>query len=102
MEDQTRFIFHQGFDEPMRIAGFTLAEVGSSLSLGFIVVLCFKGFWSLLGLIVFITCLVMIKKTAHKHKARGTTLHLRWRFGFWKGKHALPRFPESNKTRFDN
>lgn len=102
MEEQTRFVFNQGFDEPMRIAGFTLAEIGTSLCFGFIVVLCFKGFLSLLGLGVFIACLVIIKKTAHKNKARGTTLHLRWRFGFWKGKNALSRFPESNKTRFDN
>lgn len=102
MEDQNRFVFYSGFDEPMKIAGFTLAEIGLCLSSGFIVILCFKGFWSLLGLLVFLIGLIIIKKTAHKNKARGMMLHIRWRYGFWKGKNALMRFPESNKTRFDN
>ena len=103
MSERERFVFHAGFDDPARILGFTYQEWGIAVTSGMILVIFLNGLYSLLGFVVTLSVLCIIKKNSKGNKARGMIQHnIKWRYGFWRGKKALPRFPDSNVTRFDN
>ena len=102
MSENNRFIIHQGFEEPTRIAGFTNQELFIAICAGMIFLIMLDGIIALSGFVVTGFVLWIIKTNNKENTFRGVLQHAKWKVGFWNGKKALPDFPSSNITRIDN